>query len=179
MLVACRLAGLSALAAYYAAVRPHVQFGPTQSPSAARTELRASRAPGGAAFLRHTQCGPQPRPGRRRGTLHSCGGEHGRPEVIPLGQTRVDPAVPDASPYRTSVRTRTRLATVRNGPDGERELVLARWGMPRRPQFGGQPVTNTRGRRSVALVASAVPVPFAYLRPRVRRAAAGAGLIRY
>src|SRR5580704_1754751 len=82
MLVACRLAGLSALAAYYAAVRPHVQFGPTQSPSAARTELRASRAPGGAAFLRHTQCGPQPRPGRRRGTLHSCGGEHGRPEVF-------------------------------------------------------------------------------------------------
>ena len=46
MLVACRLAGLSALAAYYAAVRAYVQFGPTQSPNAARPELRASRAPG-------------------------------------------------------------------------------------------------------------------------------------
>jgi hypothetical protein len=68
---------------------------------------------------------------------------------------------------------------VRNRADGERELVMARWGMPRPPQFDGQPVTNIRGRRSIALVASAVPVPFAHLRPRVRRAAAGAGLIRY
>jgi len=28
--------------------------------------------------------------------------------------------------------------------DGERELVMARWGMPGPPQFGGQPVTNIR-----------------------------------
>jgi putative SOS response-associated peptidase YedK len=33
---------------------------------------------------------------------------------------------------------------VRVGPDGERELVMARWGMPGSPQFGGQPVTNIR-----------------------------------
>ena len=33
---------------------------------------------------------------------------------------------------------------VRNSADGERELVMARWGMPGPPQFGGQPVTNVR-----------------------------------
>ena len=33
---------------------------------------------------------------------------------------------------------------VRNSVDGERELVMARWGMPGPPQFGGQPVTNIR-----------------------------------
>jgi putative SOS response-associated peptidase YedK len=33
---------------------------------------------------------------------------------------------------------------VRNSADGERELVVARWGMPGPPQFGGQPVTNVR-----------------------------------
>jgi putative SOS response-associated peptidase YedK len=33
---------------------------------------------------------------------------------------------------------------VRSGADGERELVMARWGMPGPPQFGGQPVTNIR-----------------------------------
>jgi putative SOS response-associated peptidase YedK len=33
---------------------------------------------------------------------------------------------------------------VRRGEDGERELVMARWGMPGPPQFGGQPVTNIR-----------------------------------
>jgi putative SOS response-associated peptidase YedK len=33
---------------------------------------------------------------------------------------------------------------VRNGVDGERELVMARWGMPGPPQYGGQPVTNIR-----------------------------------
>jgi hypothetical protein len=27
--------------------------------------------------------------------------------------------------------------------DGERELVMARWGMPGPPQFGGQQVTNS------------------------------------
>jgi putative SOS response-associated peptidase YedK len=33
---------------------------------------------------------------------------------------------------------------VRNDIDGERELVLARWGMPGPPQYGGAPVTNIR-----------------------------------
>ena len=33
---------------------------------------------------------------------------------------------------------------VRNTADRERELVMARWGMPGPPQFGGQPVTNIR-----------------------------------
>ena len=33
---------------------------------------------------------------------------------------------------------------MRNSLDGERELVMARWGMPGPPQFGGQPVTNIR-----------------------------------
>jgi putative SOS response-associated peptidase YedK len=33
---------------------------------------------------------------------------------------------------------------VRTAPDGERELVTTRWGMPGPLQFGGQPVTNIR-----------------------------------
>ena len=33
---------------------------------------------------------------------------------------------------------------VHNSADGERELVMARLGMPGPPQFGGQPVTNIR-----------------------------------
>jgi putative SOS response-associated peptidase YedK len=33
---------------------------------------------------------------------------------------------------------------VRVGAEGERELVMARWGMPGPPQYGGQPVTNIR-----------------------------------
>jgi putative SOS response-associated peptidase YedK len=33
---------------------------------------------------------------------------------------------------------------VRDTPDGVRELVLARWGMPGPPQFGGAPITNIR-----------------------------------
>jgi putative SOS response-associated peptidase YedK len=33
---------------------------------------------------------------------------------------------------------------VRKRAGGERELVMARWGMPGPPQFGGQPVTNIR-----------------------------------
>jgi putative SOS response-associated peptidase YedK len=33
---------------------------------------------------------------------------------------------------------------VRNGADGERELVMARWGMPGPPQFGGALITNIR-----------------------------------
>ena len=37
---------------------------------------------------------------------------------------------------------------VRMGEDGERELVLARWGMPGPPQFGGAPITNIRNVKS-------------------------------
>jgi putative SOS response-associated peptidase YedK len=33
---------------------------------------------------------------------------------------------------------------VRARADGERELVMARWGMPGPPQYGGAPVTNIR-----------------------------------
>ena len=33
---------------------------------------------------------------------------------------------------------------VRNGADGEGELVMARWGTPGPPQFGGVPITNIR-----------------------------------
>jgi putative SOS response-associated peptidase YedK len=33
---------------------------------------------------------------------------------------------------------------VRDGADGERELVMARWGMPGPTQFGGAPITNIR-----------------------------------
>ena len=33
---------------------------------------------------------------------------------------------------------------VRVGAGGERELVMARWGMPGPPQFGGAPITNIR-----------------------------------
>lgn len=36
---------------------------------------------------------------------------------------------------------------VRNGAKG-RELVMARWGMPPPPQFGGAPITNIRNLRS-------------------------------
>jgi putative SOS response-associated peptidase YedK len=37
---------------------------------------------------------------------------------------------------------------VRNAPDGVRELMLARWGMPGPPQFGGAPITNIRNTKS-------------------------------
>jgi hypothetical protein len=37
---------------------------------------------------------------------------------------------------------------VRIAPDGERELVMARWGMPGPPQFGGSPITNIRNVKS-------------------------------
>jgi putative SOS response-associated peptidase YedK len=37
---------------------------------------------------------------------------------------------------------------VRNAPDGVRELMLARWGMPGPPQFGGAPITNIRNATS-------------------------------
>jgi len=37
---------------------------------------------------------------------------------------------------------------VRTGSDGERELLMMRWGMPCPPQYGGAPVTNIRNTRS-------------------------------
>jgi putative SOS response-associated peptidase YedK len=37
---------------------------------------------------------------------------------------------------------------VRNAPDGVRELMMARWGMPGPPQFGGEPITNIRNTKS-------------------------------
>ena len=37
---------------------------------------------------------------------------------------------------------------VRIVADGERDLVMARWGMPGPPQFGGAPITNIRNVRS-------------------------------
>ena len=37
---------------------------------------------------------------------------------------------------------------VRVGPDDERELVMARWGMPGPLQFGGAPITNIRNVKS-------------------------------
>ena len=37
---------------------------------------------------------------------------------------------------------------VRNASDGVRELMLARWGMPGPPQFGGAPITNIRNTKS-------------------------------
>jgi putative SOS response-associated peptidase YedK len=41
---------------------------------------------------------------------------------------------------------------VRTGEGGDRELVMARWGMPGPPQNGGAPVTNIRlARETVAL----------------------------
>jgi hypothetical protein len=40
---------------------------------------------------------------------------------------------------------------VRYGLDGERELALARWGMPGPPQFGGAAMTNIRFHARVKL----------------------------
>src|SRR5712671_6885126 len=37
---------------------------------------------------------------------------------------------------------------VRNASDGVREFMLARWGMPGPPQFGGAPITNIRNTKS-------------------------------
>jgi putative SOS response-associated peptidase YedK len=37
---------------------------------------------------------------------------------------------------------------VLNAPDGVRELMMARWGMPGPPQFGGEPITNIRNTKS-------------------------------
>jgi putative SOS response-associated peptidase YedK len=44
---------------------------------------------------------------------------------------------------------------VRNAPNGMRKLMMARWGMPGPPQFGGAPVTNIRYTQERALAALA------------------------
>jgi putative SOS response-associated peptidase YedK len=50
---------------------------------------------------------------------------------------------------------------VRAGTDGERELVMARWRMPGRPQYRGVPVTNVRNAARIGEVglARALAVP--------------------
>jgi putative SOS response-associated peptidase YedK len=39
-------------------------------------------------------------------------------------------------------------AIARNAPDGARELMMARWGMPGPQEFGGAPITNIRNVKS-------------------------------
>ena len=73
---------------------------------------------------------------------------------------------------------------VRMGDDGERELVMARWSMPGRPQYGGAPVTNIRnltsthwqrwlGRRNRCLVPAT-----SFLRVRGHEAAQDTDVVR-
>jgi putative SOS response-associated peptidase YedK len=66
---------------------------------------------------------------------------------------------------------------VRTDAEGRRELVMARWGMPGPPQFGGAPVTNIRnvtsahwrpwlGRRSRCVVPATSFCEYADSKPR-------------
>ena len=66
---------------------------------------------------------------------------------------------------------------VRTGADGERELVMACWGMPGPPRYGGAPVTNIRnltsphwqgwlGRRNRCLVPATSFCEYADTKPR-------------
>ncbi len=66
---------------------------------------------------------------------------------------------------------------VRVGADEDRELVMARWGMPGPPQYGGQPVTNIRnvnsphwrvwlGRRNRCIVPATSFCEYADTKPR-------------
>lgn len=55
---------------------------------------------------------------------------------------------------------------VRPGVDGERELVMERWGMPGPPQYGGAPVTNIRNVSSPHWRGSASETAVSFLRPR-------------
>jgi putative SOS response-associated peptidase YedK len=68
-------------------------------------------------------------------------------------------------------------AIVRVGVDGEREPVMARWGTPGPPQFGGAPIANIRnvksphlrrwlGRSSRCIVPEASFCEFADTKPR-------------
>jgi putative SOS response-associated peptidase YedK len=54
------------------------------------------------------------------------------------------PPMPDIFPDQMA-------PVVRNAPDGMRELMMARWGMPGPPQFGGAPITNIRNTKEPAL----------------------------
>jgi putative SOS response-associated peptidase YedK len=71
----------------------------------------------------------------------------------------------------------TQLPQRRNGANGERELVMARWGMPGPPQYGGAPVTNIRnlisphwqgwlGRRNRCIVPATSFCEYADTKPR-------------
>jgi putative SOS response-associated peptidase YedK len=44
---------------------------------------------------------------------------------------------------------------VRNGPEGERELAMARWGMRPSPQFGDGPITTIRNVKNRRIVPAA------------------------
>lgn len=66
----------------------------------------------------------------------------GQQAIIALSRAMRDgtgnlPSLPGIFPDRLA-------PIVRTGQDGVRELVMARWGMPSPPQFGGPPVTNIR-----------------------------------
>jgi putative SOS response-associated peptidase YedK len=52
------------------------------------------------------------------------------------------PTLPAIFPYQMA-------PIVRVGADGERELVMARWGMPGPPQLGRSPITNIRNVKSL------------------------------
>ena len=73
---------------------------------------------------------------------------------------------------------------VRTGSDGEREIVMARWGMPGPPQYGGASVTNIRNPRQPALARMAwqtKPLPRSrniVLRVRGHEAAQDAHMVR-
>jgi putative SOS response-associated peptidase YedK len=71
---------------------------------------------------------------------------------------------------------------VRNAPDGVRELMLARWGMPGPSQFGGAPITNIRNTasphwRTWLNVGHRCVVPFIVLRIRRHQTAQNADLV--
>ena len=40
------------------------------------------------------------------------------------------------------------MAPIVRSHEGERELIMMRWGLPGPPAFGGQPVTNIRNTKS-------------------------------
>jgi putative SOS response-associated peptidase YedK len=67
----------------------------------------------------------------------------GDPRAVPRDQPLCRQSAPDAGvfpDYPTPV--------VRNAGDGEREMLIMRWGMPPPPRTGGPPVTNIRNTSS-------------------------------